>query len=485
MESPSYPVREREWSAMRDRYLAEVPKRDISAFIVDGSSGNAATQIRTPPIHIDQLRPRLWIDAQVTIAGVVTSDGPIFVQDETGGIRVEPTPGLTLQTGDEVEILGRPVLKNGSLSLMPLNSRILWNRASVLPISVNGTQAVAGRYESRLVELDGVVRNRTELNNGTVDIQLNDGAQNFVARVPSNLFSASVLQIEIGSHIRVRGIVSTSDVQPHTTLAFILFARAPSDITVLSGPPWWTGQRLALVIALCFVVALAGVYLFVAVERSRLRSIYAERERISHDMHDTLAQSLAGVGFKLQGIRRSMRESGTVPRGIIEEMDTTCTLVSGTHREASASIAALHPASQKDGDLLTLLERSVYSMLDGDGIAVSISRIGESRNLSPVVADALFRIGREAIANALRHSRASVLELRLIHRSRDLILSVTDNGVGFDHKEHPSGFGLQSMQRRCEDIRATMEIESEPDSGCSVRITAPYRAHRILFRWIG
>src|SRR5262249_23504788 len=148
------------------------------------------------------------------------------------------------------------------------------------------------------------------------------------------------------------------------------------------------------------------VFLYLFEQRTKIRIVQEERERLSHDMHDTLAQSLAGVGFRLQGIHRSLQDSGVVPQAYVDDLKMTCDLVANTHREASSSIAALHPSSRKEVDVLRLLETAVYTMLDDDEFPVIVSSQGTPRPLSPVVADTLYRIGREAIANALRHAHA-------------------------------------------------------------------------------
>lgn len=170
---------------------------------------------------------------------------------------------------------------------------------------------------------------------------------------------------------------------------------------------------------------------------------------------------------------------------ILEEMDSTYEMVAGTHREASASIEALHPASQREGDLLTLLERSAFSMVDNDSLPVVTERLGEPRPLSPVVADTLFRVGREAIANVLRHSGATEIKLTLQYRYRNLVLLVGDNGRGFASDQVRRGLGIRSIERRCAEIRAQVEILSSPQCGCTVKVTSPYGAHGVLSRWIG
>lgn len=482
LEDPLYPIREREFSAMRERYFNNAIVDKIDGNGEDRGTSLSPDSNAAPLVQVDELRPYLWNDKPVRIVGVITSTAPFYIQDATAGIRLDSSHIASLQVGDEVELLGRPTLVSDALRFASAESRILWDRVPLVPLSVTATQAAGGRYDGSLIELSGTLRKRSTLPNGDSALLLQDGEQLFSMLVPYDLFSADTLHFEAGSRLRVRGIcvavVGNSG-------SFTLFASSPTDVVLVSGPPWWSGQRLVWSIVGLAAAIVIAVYLFIAVERSKLRVVHQERERLSHDMHDTLAQSLAGVGFKLQGIRRSMRASGAIPRTIIEEIDTTCEMVAGTHREASASIAALHPASQNDGDLLTLLERSVFSMLDGDGIEVQTHREGDARNMSPVISDTLFRIGREAIANVLRHSRATSISIAITYRLRDLTLSITDNGSGFAFDPAKRGFGLRSIERRCDDINARVEVFSRPDEGCTVRVTSPYRSHRILSRWIG
>jgi len=228
-----------------------------------------------------------------------------------------------------------------------------------------------------------------------------------------------------------------------------------------------------------------GIFLYGIQERAKLHVVQEERERLSHDMHDTLAQSLAGVGFRLQGIHRSLQASGAVPQAYVDDLKTTCDLIANTHREASSSIAALHPSSLEEGDVLRLLERAVYSMLDDEEFPVIVSSQGTPRPLSPVVADTLYRVGREAIANALRHAQARSIRVQLSYRSRDVVLSVIDDGIGYNFDPARAGFGIKSMTKRCSTIKARMSITTTSEGGCRVQVTSPYRVYRGLVRWVG
>lgn len=266
---------------------------------------------------------------------------------------------------------------------------------------------------------------------------------------------------------------------------FILYATSSSDVTLLGGPPWWSGQRLIWLLAGCFLFVGVGIVFYGMEERTKFRIVQEERERLSHDMHDTLAQTLAGVGFRLQGILRSLQDSPNIPRAHVDDLRSTCELVAQSHREASSNIAALHPASQKEGDILTLLEKAIYSMLDDEDFPVIVSSHGTPRSMSPVVRDTLFRVGREAVANALRHSRAHSIKVQLHYHARQVVLSVTDDGVGFQFDPSRAGFGIKSMIRRCDAIKATIRFTSPESGGCRVQIVSRYRAYRGLIRWVG
>jgi signal transduction histidine kinase len=231
------------------------------------------------------------------------------------------------------------------------------------------------------------------------------------------------------------------------------------------------------------------VYAYIRLERWKMHAIISERERLAHEMHDTLAQSFAGVGFHLQGLSNGMR-SGTAERSdVIEMVNRACEMVGHSHREASASIAALHPDADEGGDFLMALHRCTREMLDGnrrDGKALPLQfiREGVARPLSMPVRDALFHIGREAITNMLRHAHATEMKLTLRYDPKFVTLEMRDNGAGFLYDPAASGFGIRTMKRRCAKVRAQIEIESAPGRGTRVTVQAPYGLRPRSIDWV-
>jgi signal transduction histidine kinase len=265
--------------------------------------------------------------------------------------------------------------------------------------------------------------------------------------------------------------------------------RAIDDVQVLAGPPWWNARQVIRLILLSFLLIGFGVYAYIRLERWKMHAIISERERLAHEMHDTLAQSFAGVGFHLQGLSNGMR-SGTAERSdVIEMVNRACEMVGHSHREASASIAALHPDADEGGDFLIALHRCTREMLDGnrrDGKALPLQfiREGVARPLSMPLRDALFHVGREAITNMLRHAQATEMELTLRYGPKFVTLEMRDNGVGFLYDPAASGFGIRTMKRRCAKVCAQIEIESAPGKGTHVTVQAPYGPGPRSIDWV-
>jgi two-component sensor histidine kinase len=383
----------------------------------------------------------------------------------------------SVNIGDEVQVIGR-LVSGGFSPLFSVSSvQLLREKPPILPLSVTATEAASGAEAGSLVEVTGVVRGRTRNPDGGIVLEMADPAQSFSVSLKNSLFNSVVRDWSVGSTLRVRGICTVS---PEATSgdSFTILVGSPSEISVISGPPWWSGWRLVRTIALSLLIIVIGVYVFFRLERSKHRAILQERERLAHTMHDTLAQSFAGVGYYLQSIRRSLRKAAHLPNEVLEELNIACALVTDTHRQASASIAALHPDTLAHQDLLKALVRSATTMLGGDPLPIALQREGHTRALPPAVVEALYQVGCEAISNVLRHAHANSLKLGVHYGSKYVTLSIEDDGVGFTQDAANDGFGLQGMRRRCQAIGAQLTIRTDPGSGCTVSIAAPYR-------WLG
>jgi signal transduction histidine kinase len=427
-----------------------------------------------PLVSVQSLQTRSYAGQQIRITGSVIFTDPIYLQDSTGGVILQTTNPDSLNIGDKVELAGQSVSSGLSPVFAASRIHLLRDRTSISPASITATEAASGAHSGTLVEVTGIVHKRLGLADGSVFLELVDPAQKFAALLKDDLFKNPSQHWPEGSTIRVRG-VCTMNPEAAFGHSFTILVASASDVSVIAGPPWWSGWRLMRTVGLVVLAGLGCVYIFLRFERSKHQAVLREREQLAHEMHDTLAQSLAGVGYYLQSIRRSLRTVPQMPGRVIDEFDVACQMVTETHREASASIAAWHPDRSHDDDLLAQLERATFSMLGGRRIPIALCRQGDLRRLSPTIADVLFQVGREAISNILRHSQATSISLGLRFQSKRVMLTIEDNGVGFDLNVRGGGFGFQSMRRRCLTIGADLSVRSGPGGGCTIAIDAPLR----------
>lgn len=479
---PEFPIREADYSRMRMKYFPDYPH------LVRDAPADAWAAISALPFEtVQSLQTRGSIGKQVRIQGLATFTDPIYLQDATGGILLRVSNPESVNIGDELGVVGQIVAGGFNPVFAASDMHLLREGTAASPVSITATEAASGAHAGTLVEVTGVVEKRSKLTNGEVFLELKDPAQRFAAVLKSDLFNGASEDWTPGSTIRVRGICTVNP-EAASGRSFIILIASASDVNMIAGPPWWSGWRLARIAGLFLLAIAAGIYMFFRFELSKNRAIMQEREQLAHEMHDTLAQSFAGVGYYLQSIRRSLRGVSQFPIEVSNQLDVACEMVTNTHREASASIASLHPEGNNDGDLLSLLQHSTFLMLGGERIPITLRREGSPRSISPIVKDVLFHVGREAISNVLRHSAATEMTLRLRFQPKLISFAVEDNGVGFDVDSSRDGFGIQAMRRRCTMIGAVLTIRSVPGDGCTMAVDAPNREHtaakwlRALFR---
>lgn len=215
--------------------------------------------------------------------------------------------------------------------------------------------------------------------------------------------------------------------------------------------------------------------------------VLAERERLAHDIHDTLAQGFSSIVLLSRaGLARA--SNGAEPIGpdatrpdaatvsLLEQIETTAAQGLADSREV---VHALTPSDLVDAPLSGALERLTARLTEHTGIRADTTCDGEPRALPAPVDVALLRIAQSALANVRTHSRAERVGVTLSYRPDDVGLEIIDDGIGFtdaDVERAPlggSGFGLRAMRERLETLGGRLEIESSPGEGAAVIATIP------------
>jgi signal transduction histidine kinase len=479
---PDFPKSEAAFNASHNFPTFDDPALRRRFFGEQGPEGEI-----TAIVHVYEL-VRARQTQLVTVRGTVSLMSPLlFVQDDTGGIALPEAIAPALNLGDEVEATGTPTVSGdpiGATAMLPhARVRLLWDHTPAAPLSITAGQAATGNYDARLVELQGELTGvRRDPQNDMVVLDLASGAQAFRAFLPAEQSAQFYRRLTPRSVLNLRGVCTLDQRYTQGVSSFALLLRSTEDIDRLAGPPWWTPLRLGEIGSVILLLCVMAQYLYSRAKQWRWRAIVQERERLAHELHDTLAQSFAGVAFQLQGIRNGLEQADSA--GIAranQQIDQACEVVRQTHEEASLSIAMLREEWPAGRELGAALEQCAASIVTGGSIRIMRKGRTDARggpgHIPVRVADALFHIGREAIVNSVRHADPRQIALSVEYETKCVLLIVEDDGRGFDATRQTRGFGLRGMEKRARSIGAHLAVTSQLGKGTRVQVKAPLDEH--------
>jgi len=230
----------------------------------------------------------------------------------------------------------------------------------------------------------------------------------------------------------------------------------------------------------------AGALVSLAVERTRLEAAGVqaaaaeERNRLAREIHDTLAQGLAGVTMQLEvadslaarqtderlrrAITRGLQQAqATLAQARRSVLDLRTTPLEG--RSLPEALRALLTASQSE-----TADRTEFR-LEIDGFEAGTPDLPESLEVG------LYRIAQQALANVARHAGASRVTVRLAREPQRVRLRIEDDGTGFDPStDHPGRFGLIGMSERARLLSGTLTVESTRHRGTAIDVIVPLAA---------
>jgi signal transduction histidine kinase len=202
-----------------------------------------------------------------------------------------------------------------------------------------------------------------------------------------------------------------------------------------------------------------------------------ERRRIARDLHDSVSQALFSTVLHARTAQKALAQEGGSNSGRVgRSLDTIADLTRSVQSEMRALVSELHRDPVHDG-LVAALARHAAGLGASEGLTVDVRGPGGRLPVSPRVETQLFAIGREALANVLRHAGATAAQVRVEARQGQVLVEIRDNGHGFDPAGgYPGHFGLESMRSRAAEIGGRLTIASSPGSGTAVRVRVPAEA---------
>lgn len=239
-------------------------------------------------------------------------------------------------------------------------------------------------------------------------------------------------------------------------------------------PMFYQTTGFIIVCALGLVLAVGGAWrLHLRRVRKEFSLLIGERARLSREIHDTLLQSLFGVALQCDAVARDLSVSAPHLKDQFMRMRHD---VEDDIREARQSIWNLRSPRLESNSLGAALREVGEHATASTQAAFAFELSGTPQQSNPDVDAQLLRIGREAVSNAVRHSRANNIRMQLSYTDREIVLSVRDDGIGFDVAKAGSNghYGLTSMQERAEAAGGSFKVESQPGRGTLVEAVAPH-----------
>lgn len=196
-------------------------------------------------------------------------------------------------------------------------------------------------------------------------------------------------------------------------------------------------------------------------------AVLEERQRLAHNLHDAINQSLFSAGLIAEVLPRLWDRDQEEARRSLEDLRK---LTRGAMAEMRALLAELRPSTLTDaelGDLLSLLGNAFTGRTN---IPAKVIVTGQGI-LPAEVQVAIYRVCQEALNNVAKHAAASLVEINLKHEGSAVTLSIRDDGQGFDPEQTTSGhYGLSMMHERAEGVGAQLSIMSQPGQGTELTI---------------
>jgi signal transduction histidine kinase len=237
--------------------------------------------------------------------------------------------------------------------------------------------------------------------------------------------------------------------------------------------------HLALAFASQAAVAMENARLY---QQAQEAAVLEERARIARELHDSVTQALfsmtmhaeaARVVLEGAGLTEDVRPAGRALRNVRQLGELT----EGALAEMRALIFELRPGALQEEGLVAALQKHSAALSAREGLRIEVQGPERRVPLDQSTEEHLYRSAQEALHNVIKHAGARRATVRLdVEAGERLVLEIEDDGMGFDPAAVPAGhLGLRTMADRVGQIGGTLEIESAPGSGTTVRVAAPCR----------
>ena len=200
-------------------------------------------------------------------------------------------------------------------------------------------------------------------------------------------------------------------------------------------------------------------------------AVSQERNRMARELHDTLAHSLSGVIVQLEAVEALWDVNLAGARKMVEHVHQSAR--SGL-TEVRRALNSLRASPLEDLGLALALSALAESVAARTELKLDLEIAKRIENIPPEVEQCVYRVAQEALANVARHSKAKSLYVSLSKPNGHLILSIKDDGQGFDSNNvDTTRYGLKGLRERAEMIGGALQIETKLHQGTTVQLSVP------------
>jgi signal transduction histidine kinase len=207
--------------------------------------------------------------------------------------------------------------------------------------------------------------------------------------------------------------------------------------------------------------------------QSRLEERLEEREQIARDLHDTLLQGFFSAAMQLD-VANDRLPPDSPAKPLVQRV---IELMRQVGEEGRNAVRSLRSSDRGSHDLEQALSQIREEFPAQEAVDFRVVAEGLPQPLHPIIWDEVYRLGREAVINAFRHSRASKIEVEVEYAGRNLRILIRDNGCGIDAQVLQTGreghWGLSGMRERAEKIGARLVVLSRPGAGTEIELSIP------------
>ena len=246
------------------------------------------------------------------------------------------------------------------------------------------------------------------------------------------------------------------------------------DVIVLA--PLYRQLWFITIVACAFLGGLWVIHR--AILRTRSAAIYEERSRLAREIHDSLLQGFGGIALQLHAASKRLSLAPSQQ----PHLDRVLSVIDSTLTQARQLVWDIRQLDDASAGLAKACQSAAHRILGESATAVRVTSVGRGHELPLETRTECLRIIEEALINVRKHAVAANAEVRLRYHWNRLLVTIHDDGSGFnvgDVRQRPGHWGLQGIQERAAQIGAVISVISRPGEGTQIRLAVPY--HRWLF----